>query len=336
MIYFNLWIIGFFILLNFLIAMTKSPATKIEDITMHSVIGSFLLTLNSYFNLFLLLVIERYEQIKKFSSKFIYITLTYFFNAILFVGVVFTYSQMQERPTTLQIYFSIFVISLLINTLILILQNYIILQDQKTISDIENAKLREAHSNAANQLLRQQIHPHFLFNALNVLKSLYKINPQAGEKYLIRLSNFLRAAVSTNNIKVISIKEELNLCIDYLEMQKIRFSNALNYSISVPDETQLTGSVPSFSIQPLVENAIKHNEITVEVPLTIQITVEKDWIKVNNNFKPKKTSESNTGIGLINLSERYRLLANEDIVINEEYDSFSVSIKILSYENRNN
>jgi LytS/YehU family sensor histidine kinase len=217
----------------------------------------------------------------------------------------------------------------------LALQNYVTIQDSKAKWDVEKSLLRAANSDAANQLLRQQIHPHFLFNALNILKSLYRVNPKSGEEYLIRLSDFLRASISTNNIKVIPVKDEIKLCIDYLEMQKIRFDTALQYSFSISEDVLNTGFLPSFSLQPLLENAIKHNELTDESPLYIRIIQEGERIKVSNNLKIKATSEISTGSGLTNLAERYKILAGDEIHIQEDNDSFSVSIKILQHEDSN-
>lgn len=229
----------------------------------------------------------------------------------------------------------VFILVMLINALFIVMQKYIILQNDKANTDLEISRLKTVNAEAANQLLRQQIHPHFLFNALNTLKSLYKREPKTAEEYLVHLSDFLRASISTNNIKVIRLKDELKLCQDYLNMQKIRFGNALVYSIDISDGKLENGFVPSFSIQPLLENAIKHNELTGESPLFITIKQEKEWIKVTNNLNLKTSNENSTGSGLANLSERYRLLSDSDLIIEEEEHTFSVSIKILEDEHNN-
>jgi LytS/YehU family sensor histidine kinase len=197
---------------------------------------------------------------------------------------------------------------------------------------MENSLLKTANAEAANQLLRQQIHPHFLFNALNILKSLYKIDPVAAEEYLVCLSDFLRASVSNNNIKVVRLKDEVELCQGYLRMQKIRFGDALICSFSVPDEILESRFVPSFSIQPLIENAIKHNELTEEQPLRIIIEQIGDRMKVSNTLRPKMTSEASSGSGLKNLSERYRILSDEEPLIEKDDTTFSVSIKLLDHQ----
>ncbi|MCK9204743.1 MAG: histidine kinase [Bacteroidales bacterium] len=227
----------------------------------------------------------------------------------------------------------LFFVGLFVNALILTLQYFVILKDSKTKSDLENSNLKMENAEAAYQLLRQQIHPHFLFNALNTLKSLYKKDPIAGEKYLVHLSDFLRASLSYNDENLIQLQDELKLCNDYLEMQKIRFGEALIFNIDISEEALKKRFVPSFSIQPLLENSIKHNECTEESPLRISVKQEGEWIKVTNNLRLKTSSEKSTGSGLANLNRRYHLLSEEELIIEDNGSAFSVMLKILSYEN---
>lgn len=221
------------------------------------------------------------------------------------------------------------VMAISLNTVILIVLDLILLKEKKTKIEIENAQLRFKNSEALIQQLKQQIHPHFLFNSLNTLKSLINKSPDIAEDYLIRLSDFLRASVSAGNDNIVKVKDELKMCLDYLEMQKIRYSEALQFSIDIPEEINLTGFVPVFSLQQLSENAIKHNALTNESPLQIQIKYEESRITVTNNLQPKLTTEDTTGSGLINLAERYRIISGSEIIIQTTDHQFSVSIKVL-------
>jgi LytS/YehU family sensor histidine kinase len=230
----------------------------------------------------------------------------------------------------LNLVFLIFIVS----TISIILQDYLVVIHFKTESDLENSRLKTSHAEALNQLLRQQIHPHFLFNSLNTLKSLYKIDPGAAEEYLIRLSDFLRASVSNYDSKTTLLKDEIKLCIDYLEMQKIRFSESLMYTLSIPQERLENGYVPSFAIQTLIENAIKHNELTQSSPLMIRIQTVADRLVVSNNRRHRTNSEFSAGSGLANLAERYRIISEDELVIDNNDSVFSVSIKILDNEDR--
>lgn len=224
-------------------------------------------------------------------------------------------------------------VSLMLYLFIFLIQNFVLTQYEKSRIELELLKLKSINTDTANQLLRQQIQPHFLFNALNVLRSLIKKYPQTADAYLIRLSDFLRASISRNGSGLATIREELKLCEDYMEMQRIRFGAALDYQV-MPEVYAIDEDkfLPFFSLQPLLENAIKHNELTELHPLTITISRQEDCLIVRNNFRPKKMMETSTGSGLANLRERYRILSGDNIVIDTDESFFSVSIKILDHE----
>jgi len=216
-----------------------------------------------------------------------------------------------------------------INTVVLIFHGIVNMEAQKSIIESENTQLKIKNIEAANLKLKQQLHPHFLFNSLNVLKTLIKKQPDNAEAYLKRLSDFLRASVSLENVNTVKFEEELKLSMDYLEMQKIRFGNAIQFEVSIPEEAK-TGIVPTFSIQLLLENAIKHNAFTLESPLLIKLIYHNGWITVSNNIQNKNTDEDSPGIGLSNLSERYKIISGDEINIQSNDTNFSVSIKVLS------
>jgi LytS/YehU family sensor histidine kinase len=219
-------------------------------------------------------------------------------------------------------------LALALNSIILLIQDLALFRDKKSSIELENAELKIKNMEAANHRLKQQIHPHFLFNSLNTLKTLIKNEPEKAEDYLVNLSEFLRASLS-NTMNIVALCDEIELAVNYLEMQAIRFGDALHYTINIPEEIQQTGFVPALSIQPLLENAIKHNILTKVLPLYITVTYHEDWLTVANTLQPKTTTDSGAGLGLHNLSERYKILSDNDIVIVKSHEQFSVSIKIL-------
>ena len=130
------------------------------------------------------------------------------------------------------------------------------------------------------------------------------------------------------------LSDELKFCLDYLELQKGRFGEALKYSVEIPEEVK-SGFVPVFSVQHLLENAIKHNSLTIENPLRIEVKYDNDRIIVSNNIQIKNLTEETTGRGLANLAERYRILSGDEIIFQSDDRHFSVSLKILNYEDSN-
>lgn len=225
----------------------------------------------------------------------------------------------------------IFYSTLVVYTFIFLIQNSVLSQIEKSRIQVELLQLQASNSETVNQLLRQQIQPHFLFNALNILKSLIKREPKRAENYLLHLSDFLRLSISKNTSGISTIEEELKICKDYMEMQNIRFNDALKFQIEIdPSDPVYKQKLPFFSLQPLLENAIKHNELTIENPLFIKIEIDGNYIKVSNNLQEKPHTEESSGTGLSMLKERYRILQEAPPIIKKEGLIFSVSIKILN------
>lgn len=223
-----------------------------------------------------------------------------------------------------------FMTAMILNTIVIAILELILLQHHKSQVDLENTQLKMSHLLARHQHLKHQLHPHFLFNSLNTLKSLIKKSPLEAEKYLLRLSGFLRSSLTRNDLDIISLEDELQLCMDYMDMQKIRFGDAFHYTVDMAKATIESVSVPAFSIQLLIENAIKHNALTKEYPLSIRIDYLNDgYIQVKNNKRLKNLHEPSASIGLKNLAERYKMISGDDIKIIESESEFIVQIQAL-------
>jgi two-component system LytT family sensor kinase len=224
------------------------------------------------------------------------------------------------------------IVLLAVDTVILILQDLVVTREKNAAIELENSRLRMRNVEAMHLQLMQQVQPHFLFNSLSALKSLIGHSPEQAGEYLVRLSGFLRASMSSHAMSVVLVGRELELCVDYLDMQQIRFGEALRFSIDVPALVREGGYVPVFSLQLLIENAIKHNVLTRERPLSIRVLYESGMIRVVNNLQKMPDAEAAGGTGLINLRERYRSLTGDPVLIQEGEYEFSVTIKVFDYE----
>ncbi|QNK62981.1 histidine kinase [Pedobacter sp. PAMC26386] len=306
-----------------------------------SIMFFFLINLISAGDIGLLVFVK--NNVKSDRSCRIWFYILSFLMGSAVMGIMYVFQQhlielgiakkiLGERVRGNIIIFYIFIQGLFVNGILLLLQNFIIVQEANNNAQLENSRLSAASSEAAYQLLQQQIQPHFLFNALNILKSLIKKSPERAEDYLLRLSDFLRVSVSGNKRGLATLNNEVKLCIDYLEMQKVRFGEALQFSFDI---TNSDGLLPVFSLQPLLENAIKHNELTDADPLTIEIKQTGQRISVINNIQLRSIAEYSTGSGLANLAERYKLLSGGEIEIKDNGQVFSVNLRILTNEDRN-
>lgn len=224
-----------------------------------------------------------------------------------------------------------------INLVIIFLLEILVLKNKKRMIEEENSTLRMFNLEAKHSQLKQQLHPHFLFNSLSTLRSLIKRSPQQAEEYLEKLAELLRFSINSDSQTVVGLAQELELTEIYLNMQQVRFGDALEFTIDIPSEMQGEGKVPIYSVQLLVENAIKHNVLTASDPLKILIRPgkEKNTISIENNIQPKLQIEGVRGVGLSNLAERYRLLINGEINIERTDDKFIVTIKVINNESSN-
>ncbi len=224
-----------------------------------------------------------------------------------------------------------------INLIILTLGELVFIYFRKQKVEQENALLRQSNLEARNNQLKMQLHPHFLFNSLNTLHLLQKKDPDKAEEYLLKLSDILRYSTTSAMNDLVDVKDELRLCLSYLQMQQVRFGEMLHFNISNPALYKAKGSIPVYALQLLAENAIKHNAFSISEPLSILISYDETekTITVSNRIRKKQSHETSSKTGLYNLSERYRLLAGKAIIIVNDEHEFSVKLKLLE-PNQNN
>jgi LytS/YehU family sensor histidine kinase len=201
-------------------------------------------------------------------------------------------------------------------------------------SSIENERLRNekltldiANLQARLGQLRLQIQPHFLFNALANLQSWVRQEPEQAAVYLGTLSSFLRTSTQSQLKDMHPVGDEMKLVKDYLEIQKMRFGSALDFTIDV-DAELLDLNIPTFAIQVLVENAIKHNRFSPSDPLKLAISGKGNQIAIANELRPLPDSAraEPSGIGLTNLSDRFHLIGLRPPKVQASNDRFEVII----------
>jgi hypothetical protein len=200
---------------------------------------------------------------------------------------------------------------------------------QKQTIMMENEELRREALQSQYESLRNQLSPHFLFNSLTALKVLIEESPSTAGSYVSSLSKALRYTLRSNERQLVALREEMEFMDSYLQLIRMRYDTNLIINMGImPDH--MSYLMPPLTIQTLVENAIKHNEISKRKPLTIDIITKQDGsLVVKNNIQAKLTRESGTGIGLTNLSRQFRLLLNKEISITKENDMFIVAVPLI-------
>jgi len=201
---------------------------------------------------------------------------------------------------------------------------YFYLQWQENFS--KSVQLEKQNIQAQYSSLKAQVNPHFLFNSLNSLASLVDENSKA-EKFVQDLSEFMRFALTSSERETVTLKEELENLDKYIWLMTIRLGENLTVSQTIKPEA-LNLSLPPLVLQILVENCIKHNIVTQEMPLHIQIQADIKQITVSNNLQ-KKTETTSTGLGLSNIIGRYRFFTDEKVRVIEAADTFSVSVPLI-------
>ena len=184
---------------------------------------------------------------------------------------------------------------------------------KQLVMERENNQLERAIQETEGKVLRAQMNPHFVFNALNSIRALITEDPAKAKKGINQLSKLLRSSLLTERKKTISIAEELDTILDYLNLEKIRYEERLAWKIEVPKEIS-QAQIPPMLLQTLVENAIKHGIAHSSKEGLIQIkgeiASEMIHLQVINPGHLKTKGES-TGIGLLNSQNRLQLLFGE-------------------------
>lgn len=208
---------------------------------------------------------------------------------------------------------------------------YLIIKNQERMEENKNLTI-ENFKNRYNAL-KNQTDPHFLFNSLNSLNGLIGYDDERAREYLIQLSSVFRYTIQERS--VVTFSDEMDFTESYIHLMKIRYGDALCVSIQILDNHQEYYILP-FAIQTLVENAVKHNIVSLQKPLYLVIKMTEDeTVVVENNLQPRQDMKDGNGLGLSNLNERYWLMFRKDINIQADGSVFRVEIPLIKNLDKN-
>lgn len=178
-------------------------------------------------------------------------------------------------------------------------------------------------------LLKTQVNPHFLFNSLSILSSLVHVNPNLSEQFIDQLSRSYRYILEQKDQQLVTLRTEFEFIQSYAFLLKIRFENKFDLRIHLPENTLDQYKIAPLTLQLLVENAVKHNRMSKQEPLVVDVLLEDDFLVVKNPLRLRPQQAYSTGTGLNNIINRYALLTDRSVKAGEYEDEFVVKVPLL-------
>lgn len=197
---------------------------------------------------------------------------------------------------------------------------------RQSLVQVEHYKAQSAQAQLEN--LKNQVNPHFLFNNMSVLSSLVYKDQDKAVQFINQLSKVYRYLLDNVGHELRTLEEEMQFIRSYAYLLDIRYSPNLHFEIDI-DPKQSGLLLPPMAIQLLIENAIKHNIVSSEQPLTIHIRTENGQLVVENNLQLRATREPSSGTGLKNICLRYSHFSDQEPKIIQTDQSFCVNIPLL-------
>jgi hypothetical protein len=272
----------------------------------------------------------RFEDIGKRLVWFLAAFLVIYF--VLNKGLVLLFDAMSEDPdrhdpNQVLSFISAFLMSALLIVIYEAMSFY--LQLQQTIA--EKAILERQNVESQLEGLRNQVNPHFLFNSLNTLIYLIPEDSDKAVRFVQQLSKVYRYVLESRDSKMIPLSDELDFLKAYIFLLKERFGDNLHVDIQGLEQKRDTAIVP-LTLQLLFENAIKHNVISTEKPLHIEVFSENGHIVVRNNLQKKNQVMDSTGVGLQNIRDRYRMLTEKDVEVIASQQFYTVALPVVELQ----
>jgi sensor histidine kinase YesM len=194
-------------------------------------------------------------------------------------------------------------------------------------TSIDAERLQKESIAAQYESLKTQVNPHFLFNSFNVLSNLVYEDQGKAVKFIKQLSDVYRYVLESRTKELVNLKDELHFLKSYVFLQQMRFGDKLRIEMSLDD---VQSQVAPLALQMLLENAIKHNIVSQDDPLTVRVFRDGNFIIVENNLQVKTVvAEESSGLGLENIMKRYEFLSSVKVQILNSGSHFIVKLPII-------
>lgn len=216
-----------------------------------------------------------------------------------------------------------------VNLIFLTLWEATYIMDKRRESIAEKEILKQMSLQQEFEVLKSQVNPHFLFNCFNTLSSLITEDAAKAETFLDELSKVYRYLLRNNETGLSTLQNEIRFIRSYFGLLKTRHGEAVQFQVET-DKRYDHYLVPSLSLQLLVENAVKHNMLSKNIPLTIDIfTTAGNKLVINNNLQRRTVKGPSNKIGLENIRSKYELLKQKGFQIMEDAKNFTVVLPLI-------
>ena len=194
---------------------------------------------------------------------------------------------------------------------------------------VKSAELQRAKAEAELAALKNQVDPHFMFNSLNTLTHLIQVDQVNALEFTENLADVYRYILSQKDRTFVLLDDELDFTRKYTDMLHLRFGQALEIKNNISDREGKNFLIPPTSVFVAFENAVKHNEISEQVPMHVTLDVRDNELIISNTLRQRRTPAHSSAIGLKNLDERFKLTTNRSITFGIEQDIFIVKLPLI-------
>ncbi len=286
-------------------------------------------------NSFVFQTLDRIFSQDRFSKKRIFIGfLSSFVISIFVIFLLRIFEDVIVEKTPFQVFLakenaSNYIVSIVITFFVTLSLYAFYFYKSYQETKVKEQKIIANTASAQFESLKNQIDPHFLFNSLNVLSSLIEENPENAQRFTTSLSKIYRYVLEQKDKELVTVQEELMFAKTYMNLLKMRFENSISYELPEDFNNDEAKVVP-LSLQLLLENTIKHNVVSEQKPLHIRIYITDNYLTVENNLQKKEVLQDRRGVGLQNIVNRYALISERKVLIDETADCFKIKIPILT------
>lgn len=324
--------IPLFIIITFLY-ITEFPVVDYPDLICHlanSIVGIIVIWIGTRF--IIIFFRNRFEKI----GEYWLFTIQIIFSVILSFLLIFALLTINNNLPFLNHYQhhdfnlmkNLFIAAFLFTLLINAIYKGFHLFHNLAQSALVTERYRKESVEAQYQNLTSRLNPHFLFNSLNTLTAVVEEEPKKAVTYIQELSTVYRYVLNSQKNTWVDLPQELKFTNSYVQLLKMRFEDNLNVNIDICEKHSAYYILP-LTIQLLIENGVKHNEISNTHILNVHIYCQDEMLIVSNNKQKRIIMPSSTKVGLHNISERYKFLVNREVFIEDLEDSFTVKIPLV-------